>query len=47
MEIYPILFTPVRLDALELAHRIVMAPLTRLTGRPGFLIDHIEMEVRR
>lgn len=33
---YPILFTPVSLGALQLAHRIVMAPLTRLRStRPG------------
>jgi 2,4-dienoyl-CoA reductase-like NADH-dependent reductase (Old Yellow Enzyme family) len=47
VEIHPLLFTPVRLSAIELAHRVVTAPLTRLTGRTGFLIDHTEMEVRQ
>jgi hypothetical protein len=47
VEIHPLLSTPVRLSAIELAHRVVTAPFTRLTGRTGFLIDHIEKEVRR
>ena len=47
MEIHPLLSTPVRLGAFEFAHRVVTVPLTRPTGRAGFLIDQIEMEVRR
>jgi N-ethylmaleimide reductase len=34
METHPALFTPVRLGAIELAHRVVMAPLTRLRSAP-------------
>ena len=34
METHPALFTPVRLGAIELAHRVVMAPLTRLRSEP-------------
>jgi 2,4-dienoyl-CoA reductase-like NADH-dependent reductase (Old Yellow Enzyme family) len=47
VEIHPLLSTPVRLGAIELAHRVVTAPLTRLTGREAFLINHAETEVRR
>jgi N-ethylmaleimide reductase len=36
METHPSLFTPVRLGAIELTHRVVMAPLTRLRSeQPG------------
>ena len=36
MEIHPTLFTPVRLGAIELKHRVVMAPLTRSrSDQPG------------
>lgn len=36
MTLHPILFTPVALGSLELAHRVVMAPLTRLrSAQPG------------
>src|SRR5262249_21753903 len=34
METHPALFTPVRLGAIELAHRVVMASLTRLRSEP-------------
>src|SRR6202166_3359955 len=36
MEHHPVLFTPVRLGAIDLAHRVVMAPLTRSrSDQPG------------
>jgi N-ethylmaleimide reductase len=34
METHPALFTPVWLGAIQLAHRVVMAPLTRLRSEP-------------
>ena len=47
MEIHPTLFTPVRLGAIELKHRVVMAPLTRSrSDQPGDFPGSLMLEDR-